>query len=117
MSIDCAFYGFVAADAERRTSQATIDEPCDRLTEALGCLRPEIADRKQPIKRRLRLLWAAAKICRDLGAVDVVEEEFTKFARETGVLADLGRYAAEDLAHVIRWGLLGQNPFEEGPLQ
>lgn len=65
-----------------------------------------------PITARIRLLWAWAKNSRELSAADVIIAEFTRLAIETGVHADLGRHADEDLEHVLRWALLNRNPFQ-----
>jgi len=49
---------------------------------------------------------------RDLGACDVVEGEFLKLGRDTGLVADLGRRDDDDVEHIIRWAMLDQNPFQ-----
>jgi hypothetical protein len=49
---------------------------------------------------------------RDLGATDVVEGEFLRLARDSGLYADLGSHADADLRHIIRWAMLDQNPFQ-----
>jgi hypothetical protein len=71
-----------------------------------------ISNRSVPLKIHLRLFWAYAKAARDLGASDVVEVEFLELARNTGLAADLGRHADEELRHVLRWAARGLNPFE-----
>lgn len=81
------------------------------MTQAADYVRP-LLDRSTPVGERLRTLWAAIVAARDLGASDVVEKEFLQLARETGLVADLGRHADADLRHVIRWGMLNQNPFQ-----
>jgi hypothetical protein len=53
-------------------------------------------------------LWRPAT----LGATDVVEEEFLRLARDSGLYADLGSHADADLRHIIRWAMLDQNPFQ-----
>ena len=55
---------------------------------------------------------AGVAAARDLGAGDVVEDEFLTLARNTGLAADLGSDADAGLRHVIRWAMLGQNPFQ-----
>ena len=83
----------------------------DLLMQAVDCVRP-LLDRSNPVGERLRTLWAAVVAARDLGAFDVVQDEFLELARETGLVADLGRRADGDLRHVIRWAMLDQNPFQ-----
>jgi hypothetical protein len=83
----------------------------DLLTDAVVYVRPRLQG-SNPIGDRLRTLWAAVVAARDLGASDVVEDEFFKLARDAGLAADLGRNADADLRHVIRWAMLGMNPFQ-----
>jgi hypothetical protein len=80
------------------------------LAQASQIVRPYM-DRKNPVGRRLRDLWAAVVATRDLGACDVVESEFLRLAAETGLTRDLGRTADSDLRHVIRSAIRDQNPF------
>ena len=82
----------------------------DFLTLTSDYVRPQL-DRSRPIGDRLKALWAAVVTARDYGASDVVQEEFLLLARHTGLFADLGRRADVDLRHIVRWGLLNQNPF------
>lgn len=82
----------------------------DFLTQATAYVRP-LLDRSYPLAERLRTFWAAVVATRDVGASDVVEEEFLQLAREVGLFDDLGRHAEADLRHVIRWAMLDQNPF------
>lgn len=89
----------------------TLPRAIDLLTEAVAYVRPRLED-ANPIGDRLRTLWAAAVAARDMGASDVVEDEFFKLARDTGLAADLGRHADADLRHVIRWAMLGMDPFQ-----
>lgn len=103
--------------------------PVDLLTQAIERARPLVADRSRSTKERIRLLWAAAKMARELGASDVVNRAFMALAlkvqlidsngRWTGedVRESVRRYGAEDVAHAIRWALRGWNPFEEGPFE
>ena len=74
-------------------------------------MRP-LLGRSNPIGERLQSLWAAVIAARDVGASDVIEEEFLQLARDVGIYADLGSHAAADLRHVIRWAMLNQNPFQ-----
>jgi hypothetical protein len=82
----------------------------DLVTQAADFVRPHL-DRCKPVGERLKLIWAAVVAARDFGASDVIEQEFLQLARETGVFADLGRYADADLRHVIRWAIRDLNPF------
>lgn len=82
----------------------------DLLASAIEQVRPHL-NRTMPIGQRIRDLWAGVIAARDLAATDVIETEFLALARETGLARDLGRHAAEDLQHVIRWASLNQNPF------
>ena len=82
----------------------------DQLSQAADYVRP-LLDRSKSRGERLRTLWAAVVAASDLGASDVVEEEFLRLARDTGLVADLGSRADVDLRHIIRWALLEQNPF------
>jgi hypothetical protein len=82
----------------------------DPLTGAIAYVRPrlECANR---ISEKVRILWAAVLAARDLGASDVIEDEFMRLALDVGLGRDLGRHADETLRHVIRWGILDRNPF------
>ena len=71
----------------------------------------------RPIKQRIRAWWAAVKVARQYGASDVVRSEFMRLARESGLVADLGRHGEEDATHVLDWAARGMNPFETGPLR
>jgi hypothetical protein len=84
----------------------------DLLADAIERVRPHV-DRTLPIGHRIRALWAGAVAAHklNLGAIDVIEAEFTKLARATGITADLGRHGDEDVAHIIRWAFLNRNPF------
>jgi hypothetical protein len=65
-----------------------------------------------PVGERLRSLWAGVVAARDLAATDVIEDEFLALAFASGLARDLGQHAADSIRHIIRWGLLGQNPFQ-----
>jgi hypothetical protein len=80
------------------------------IDRAIGYVRPHL-DRSISVSNRIRNLWAAVVAARDLGASDVIEDEFMRLAGETGLARDLGRHADETLRHVIRWAMLGRNPF------
>jgi hypothetical protein len=83
----------------------------DLLTLAADYVRP-LLGRSSPLGERLQTLWAAVVAARDIGASEVVEAEFLRLARDSGLFADLGRHANADLRHVIRWAMLNQNPFQ-----
>src|SRR5262245_11188478 len=89
----------------------------DMLEEAIERARPMVGNRALPLVDRLMVFWAVAKHARDFAAVDVHETEFLRLAQETGLAADLGRHAGEDLRHVISWACRGWNPFAHGPLE
>ena len=84
------------------------------LAQAIECVRPKL-DRATPIKERVRVFWAAIVAARDLGAADVVHDQFRQLAIDTALRADLGRcppYAADEtIEHLIRWGLRDRDPF------
>ena len=88
----------------------------DLLDGAISALRPQL-DRATPIKQRIKAFWATAKVARLYAASDVVEAEFMSIARESGLVADLGRHGEEDATHVLSWAMRGMNPFETGPLR
>lgn len=80
------------------------------LDQAIAKVRPML-ERPNPAVARVRLLWAAAKHAREFADRYIVVDEFTKLAVETGLAAQLGRQADEDIAHVLAWAVLGKNPF------
>jgi hypothetical protein len=88
------------------------DVAVDLLTQVIAGLRP-LLDRKTSAKERLITLWSFVIESRALGAIDVLEEAFRDVARDSGLIADLGRHGAEDLEHVLQWGLRGFDPFEK----
>ena len=81
------------------------------LGEAIAKVRP-LLEQPNPTSARIRLLWAAAKHARNLAAADIIADEFTKLAVETGLADALGQHAGEDIAHVLAWAALDRNPFE-----
>ena len=100
----------------RSPGRLSMTLPCpppaiDLLTHATVYLRPYL-DRSVPVGDRLRNFWAAVFAARDLAACELVENEFLQVARDAGLAIDLGRHADDDLRHVIRWAILGQNPFQ-----
>jgi hypothetical protein len=82
----------------------------DLLSQAIEFVKPHL-DPSLPVTERLRTLWAAVFAARDLAASDVVEDEFLSLAMECALHRDLGYHAEEDLRHVIRWAMLGRDPF------
>jgi hypothetical protein len=82
----------------------------DLLANAIEFTRCEL-DRAKPINDRVRIFWAAVVAARDLGATDVVRDEFLLLAVDVGLFADLGQHADQTIEHLIRWGLFGRNPF------
>jgi hypothetical protein len=90
--------------------------------------RPMLAQTR-PTKERIRILWAAAKAARPLGAAAEINAAFLALAVEVNLIDKHGRWTgsdvretvrrhgAEDVAHVIGWALRGWNPFEKGPLK
>src|SRR5262249_24134028 len=83
----------------------------DLLAGVTAYVRPRLK-RGNTIGDRLRTLWAAVVAARDLAACDVVEDEFLRLASDTGLMADLGRHADTDVRHVMRWAMIGMNPFQ-----
>jgi len=82
----------------------------DLLSGAIEHVRPHL-DRTLPVGCRARAFWAGVVVARDLGAVDVVEQEFARLAHDTGLVHELGAAGDAVVAHLIRWGLLDRNPF------
>lgn len=85
----------------------------DILTQVIDRLRPLLAH-DTPIRERLVDIWAVIVESRDLGASDVVADDFRRVAEETRLIADLGRHGRDDFEQVLRWGMRGWNPFEKG---
>ena len=82
------------------------------LEQVIDRLRPQLA-RNIPVQERIVNMWAVIVECRELGASDVVADEFRCVAVATGLVADLGRHGREDFEHVLRAGLRAWNPFVE----
>lgn len=82
------------------------------LDQAVEKIRPMI-EQPNPPAARIRLLWAGAKHAHAnrFAAPDVIVDEFTRLAVETGLAKQLGRHAHEDIAHVLAWAVMGRNPF------
>ena len=82
----------------------------DELTRALQHFREKL-DRSLPVAQRAQNFWAVAVAVRDLASAEVVREDLIAFARDTGLIRDLGRNGVEDVEHLIRFGLLNRRPF------
>jgi hypothetical protein len=103
--------------------------PPPPVSQVIEQIRPTLAAEGRPTKARIRILWAAAKSVRALGAADEIRDAFLALALEVGLIDKRGRwtgsdvresirhYGREDVAHVIAWALRGMNPFERGPLK
>ena len=101
----------------------------DFLQQVINYARPQVADQSAPTKERVEMLWAYAKHSRELAASDVLHDAFMQLAVDAKLIGPNGwwlpgdvrdsirRHGREDIDHVIRWALLGQNPFETGPVQ
>jgi hypothetical protein len=98
----------VHADRAMLTPSPAVN--ADFLSHAIRYVKPHL-DRSLPVGERLRALWAAVIVARDLAATDVVEQEFLELAQQIGLATDLGRHADDDLRHVVRWAMLNRNPF------
>jgi hypothetical protein len=100
----------------RRAQDAKVVAPLapaiDLIDRAAEYVKPYL-DCSIPVSNRVRNLWAAVFAARDLGASDVIEDEFMRLARDTGLARDLGSHADEDLRHVIRLAMVGRNPFSD----
>ena len=92
---------------------SAVAPPRDLLGQATKYVRRQL-DPSLPAGQRIRLLWVGVVAARDLAADDVLELEFPHLASDCGLTADLGRHGKEDVRHVIRWALLGRNPFGPG---
>jgi hypothetical protein len=86
----------------------TIEE--DSLALVIKVVREQLSGESR-IGTRIQILWAGVVVSRDIASADVIRQQFTRIARETDIVRDLGPHGEEDLAHVIRWGLLDRNPF------
>jgi hypothetical protein len=101
----------------------------DFLQQVIDNARPQVADQGATTKERVQVLWAYCKHSRDLAAANVLRDAFMALAIEAKLIgadgwwlptdgrASIRRHGREDIEHVISWALLGQNPFETGPLQ
>jgi hypothetical protein len=101
----------------------------DFLQRVIDYARPRVADQSAPTKERVQALWAYAKHSRDIAAAHVLRDAFMQLALDAGLIGANGawlpkdvrecerRHGRKDIEHVISWALLGQNPFDTGPLQ
>jgi hypothetical protein len=112
-----------APDARMPCMNAPVTSPLavDLLNQAIERVRPFLS-RREPLKTRVCVLWAATKNARGFAAADVLASEFLQLARDTGLVADLddpvrGLSGHDTVWHVVSWACLGINPFETGPLQ
>jgi len=80
------------------------------LADAIEQTRVMLTERSSN-KERVRILWSAAKHCRDMAPPETVEAAFLTLAREANLIAALGRHGDEDVMHVLRWAASGTNPF------
>jgi hypothetical protein len=90
--------------------RVTAPAAADMLAEAIAYVRPRLLS--GGAGERVRTLWAGVAAARGLAATDVIETEFLALARDTGLATQLGRHADSDLRHVIRWAMIGMNPFQ-----
>jgi hypothetical protein len=100
----------------------------DLLSQAIERTRPLLTDRSRTTTERIRVVWAAAKRSRDLGACDAMHAAFMQLAVDVNLIDQRGRwtgtdvregvrrFGAQDVGHVIDWALRGWNPFDTGPL-
>jgi hypothetical protein len=93
----------------------------DLLTQVIERVRPEL-NFQEPLKARVRVLWAAAKNARGFAASNVLAAEYFRLGRETGLIVDLDdpvrRLSGEEtVRHVVSWALRGMNSFETGLLR
>ena len=118
----------VASTAELQSMSKTITAP-NLLTKAINLARERIEAIAPPAtKKRVHILWAAAKQVRELGESKAIHAPFMALAVEvnlidrngrwtdTDVRESIRRFGAEDVSHAITWALRGWNPFETGPL-
>ena len=83
----------------------------DQLSVALGHFNAKL-DRSIPLGKRVQNFWAIVVAVRGLAAADVLRDELTRLAGSSGLMRDLAPQGAEDIEHLIRWGLLNRWPFD-----
>jgi hypothetical protein len=107
----------------------TVIAPSNLLTKAIDLAREQIEAIPPPTtKKRIHILWAAAKHARELDESKTIHDAFMALAVEVNLIDRRGywtgenvrpsirRYGREDVSHAITWALRGWNPFEKGPL-
>jgi hypothetical protein len=94
----------------------------DQLEQAIESVRPLLGE--GTTKARVRVLWAAARAARNLGAEDVVRNAFMQLAIEVGLIdergwwlpkdvrPDIRRHGRQDINHLLAWAARNKNPFE-----
>lgn len=126
-----AVQSFMRDAFHRMRPYALVQNPpdVDFLQRVIDYARPQVADQSAPTKERVETLWAYAKHSRGVAAFDVLHDAFMQLAIDAGLIGANGwwlpkdvrnairRHGREDIEHIISWALLGQNPFETGPLQ
>jgi hypothetical protein len=70
-------------------------------------------DGKTSLHMRLRRLWALVKLL----PVDVQHAWGIAAAKNSGLTAALGKHGESGVDHVVRWAVLGRDPFvRKGPV-
>jgi hypothetical protein len=86
----------------------------DLLAHAIERVRSDLGQADN-LKQRARIFWAGVAASRDLGASDVIRDEFIVLAIDSGLFDQLSEKppyaAAATIDHLIRWGLLKRDPF------
>jgi hypothetical protein len=86
----------------------------DLLADAIEKTRQYLA-REKSVATRVKIFWSAVAAARHFAATDVVHHEFSRLAVESGLFVELAHgppYAAgPTIDHLIRWGMLEQDPF------
>jgi hypothetical protein len=86
------------------------------ITRVIDRLRPLLAHNVS-VRQRIVEIWSVIVASRDLGASDIVADDFRRVAEESRLIADLGRHGRQDFEHVLRSGMCGWNPFENGRIE
>jgi hypothetical protein len=86
----------------------------DLLAHAVERVRSDLVQ-AGTLKQRARIFWAGVAASRDLGASDVVRDEFIVLAIDSGLFDQLSEKppyaAAATIDHLIHWGFLDRDPF------
>jgi hypothetical protein len=80
------------------------------LSDAIDYFRPEL-NRSLPLSERAENFWAVAVAVRKLGTAEELMGELTRFARDTGLVRDLGRHGISDVQHLVRSAISDSCPF------